>query len=318
MPWTTKDIPNLNGTVAIVTGANAGLGYHAAEGLARNGATVVMACRSPQRGESALARLRAAAPGADAEVMQLDLSSLGSVHRFADQFQNRYDSLDILLNNAGVMFIPERRETADGLELTLGTNLLGHFALTGLLLNTLTSTPSSRVVSVSSFAHARAEIDFDDPMFETRPFDGGAAYAASKLSNILFAYELQRRFEASDVDSIAVATDPGFVRTNWLRHMRTGSTWDRARAAALGAILRVIGQSAEMGSLALLRAATDPGVRGGEYYSSGGRMTRGYPVLAASSAASRDEAAARRLWDMSEALTGVVFTLKSPAAATET
>jgi NAD(P)-dependent dehydrogenase (short-subunit alcohol dehydrogenase family) len=318
MPWTTKDIPKLNGTVAIVTGANAGLGYHAAEGLARNGATVIMACRDAQRGESAQARLRETVHGADAEVMSLDLSSLGSVRRFADQFQNTYDSLGILLNNAGVMFIPERRETADGLELTLGTNLLGHFALTGLLLDTLTSTPGSRVVSVSSFAHSRGEIDFDDLMFQTRPFDGGAAYAASKLSNILFAYELQRRFEASNVDAIAVATDPGFVRTNWLRHMRTGSTWDRARAATLGAILRIMGQSVERGSLALLRAATDPAAQGGDYYSPGGRMNRGYPVVAASSAASHDEAAARRLWDMAEALTGVVFPLSSPAAAADT
>ena len=249
--------------------------------------------------------------------MQLDLSSLQSVRRFAAEFPNRRDRLDVLLNNAGIMFLPERRETADGLELTLGTNLLGHFALTGLLLATLKSTPASRVVSVSSFAHARGEIDFDDLMFEDKPFDGGTAYAASKLSNILFAYELQRRFEASGVESIAVAADPGFVRTNWLRHMRTGSTLDRVRASALGAILRVIGQGVEVGSLALPRAATDPRVRGGEFYSPGGLMNSGYPARATSSDTSYDRDAARRLWEMSEQLTGVTFSLNSPEITIE-
>ncbi len=314
MPWTTQDIPDQRGKVAVVTGANAGLGYEASMQLASKGATVVLACRNSERAESAMAQLRLSVPDARAEVMRLDLSSLASVAQFADEFKRTFNRLDVLMNNAGIMFVPDRRETEDGFELTLGTNLLGHFALTGLLLDQLRDTAGSRVVSVSSFAHTRGEIDLDDLMFESRPFDGGAAYAGSKLTSILFAYELQRRFATNGVDSIAVAADPGFVRTNWLRHMRTGGVFDRVRASMLSAVLRFTGQSVEMGSLSLLRAATDPDVSGGEFYSPGGRMNRGYPVRAISSEASYDKDVARSLWETCEGLTGVAFQLDSPAA----
>jgi NAD(P)-dependent dehydrogenase (short-subunit alcohol dehydrogenase family) len=248
---------------------------------------------------------------ASAEVMQLDLASLKSIHQFVDKFKAKYDRLDVLLNNGGVMFLPERAETEDGFELTLGTNCLGHFALTGLLLDVLKETPCSRVVNVTSFAHRSGEMDFDDLMFENNGFHGGDAYAASKLANILFTYELQRRFESTGIDCISVAVDPGFVRANWLRHQRTGNRFNRFMASILGIGLRIIGQSVEMGGLSLLRVAVDPEVKGGEYFNPDGRFG-GYPVRAESSEASYSEEDARRLWAVSEELTGVRYPLPVP------
>lgn len=310
--WTTANIPDLTGKVFIVTGANAGLGFEASKEVARKGAKVIMACRSMDKAQAALTQISEEIPDASVEVMQLDLASLKSVHQFADNFKAKYDRLDVLLNNAGIMFLPERRETEDGFEITFGTNCLGHFSLTGLLLDVLQETPSSRVVYVSSFAHTRAELDFDDLMFENKRFNGGSAYGATKLATILYAYELQRRFESTGIDSISVAVDPGYVRTDWTRHQASGNRFNRFLAFLLGITLRITGQSVEMGALPLLRATVDPEVKGGEYFNPGGRRNTGYPVRAESSEASYNEKDAKKLWEISEELTGVSYPLPVP------
>ena len=307
--WTQEDIPDLTGKVVIITGANAGLGFEASKEIARKGAKVIMVCRNMDKAQVAINQLNDEIADASVEIMQLNLASQKSVHQFADKFKAKYDRLDVLLNNAGIMFLPERRETEDGFELTFGTNLLGHFALTGLLLDVLKKTPGSRVVNVTSFAHRSGELDFDDLMFENKEFNGGNACAASKLSNIFYTYELQRRLESTDIECIAVAVDPGFVRTNWTRHQASGTRFNKFMAFLLGIGLRILGQSVEMGGLSILRAAVDPGVKGGEYYNPGGRMNTGYPVRAESSEASQNENDAKKLWNISEDLTGVRFSL---------
>jgi NAD(P)-dependent dehydrogenase (short-subunit alcohol dehydrogenase family) len=299
--WTTSDIPDLSGKVVVVTGANAGLGFGASKELARKGAEVILACRNMDRAEAALSQITEEIPDAAAEVIQLDLASLKSIRQFADKFKARYDRLDVLLNNAGIMFGPYVL-TEDGFESTFGVDHLGHFALTGLLLDTLKETPSSRVVNVTSFAHTSGEMDFDDLMFE-EGYNPGEAYPRAKLANVLFTYELQRRFESTGIDCISVAVNPGFVRTGWLRHMRERN---RFQAFFIGIGLRILGQSVEMGTLSLLRPAVDPEAEGGEYYSTDGRFG-GYPVRAESSEASHNEEDAKKLWEVSEELTGVRY-----------
>ena len=285
----------------IVTGANAGLGFEASKELARKGACVVMACRNMDKANSALANLKAEIPNAKLEVLQLDLASLNSIHQFADHFKAKYERLDVLLNNAGIMF-GSYKKTEDGFESTFGVDHLGHFALTGLLLDVLQQTPNSRVVNVTSFAHTSGEMDFDDLMFENG-YEPGEAYPRAKLANILFTHELQRRFERAGSDCLAVSTNPGFVRTGWIRHMRERS---RLQAFLVGIGLRVLGQSVEMGALSLLRPAIDPTVKGGEYYSPHGRFG-GYPIPRESSEASYNKDDAKKLWEVSEQLTSVHF-----------
>ncbi len=304
--WTRENIPDLTGKVAIVTGANSGIGYDTAAALADNGAAVIMACRNLKKGQAALERLTAEVPNANAELMQLDLASLASVRHFANAFQAQYDRLDILVNNAGIMMVPYGK-TEDGFELQMGTNHLGHFALTGLLLDTILATPGARVVNVSSNGHRMGTMDFNNLLFEDgKGYGRQRAYGRSKLANLLFTYELQRRFEAADADAEALAAHPGSSYTGLADHMI-----DRWYLRPLVVLLRpIVTQSSAMGALPTLRAAVDPNAKGGEYYGPGGFMEqRGYPVVVQSNAASHNRADAQRLWQMSEQLTGVNYDL---------
>ena len=295
--WTSGDVPGQQGRLAVVTGANTGLGFETARVLAVRGASVVLAVRDTEKGKAAAARIADSAPGATVMVQHLDLASLESVRAAAGELRARHPRIDLLINNAGVMF-PPRQTTPDGFELQLGTNHLGHFALTGLLLEQMLPVPGSRVVTVSSTAHRiRARINFGDLQSE-RSYSRAAAYSQSKLANLMFTYELARRLSGAGT-TIAVAAHPGLAGTELTRH---------TPAIAAFFYARVISQKAAMGALPVLRAATDPGVLGGQYYGPGRFFgTRGYPQLAKSSRQSHDTAIQRRLWTVSEELTGVTF-----------
>jgi NAD(P)-dependent dehydrogenase (short-subunit alcohol dehydrogenase family) len=300
-PWTVNDMPDQTGRTAVVTGANTGLGFDTARALAARGASVVLAVRSVDKGEEAAARIITTHPGADVSIQRLDLSSLDSVRTAASELRGERDRIDLLINNAGLMY-PPRGTTADGFELQFGTNHLGHFALTGLLLDRLLTTAGSRVVTVSSIGHRiRARIDFDDLQSE-RSYNRVAAYGQSKLANLMFTYELQRRLAAAGSSTIALAAHPGVSSTDLVRNsprlLRVGS-------ALFGWF---VAQSAEQGALPTLRAATDPAALGGQYYGPDGfRELRGRPVVVDSSKQSHDAELQRRLWTVSEKLTGVRF-----------
>ena len=302
MTWTEKNVPDQSGRLAIVTGSNTGLGYDNARALAAHGAKVVMAVRDTAKGEEAAARIRRLTPGADVAVHKLDLGSLASVRAAGAELAAAYPRIDLLINNAGVMY-PPKSTTADGFELQFGTNHLGHFALTGLLLKNLLPVDDSRVVVVASIAHKiKAKIDFDDLHWEKRSYDKVASYGQSKLANLMFAYDLQRRLAAAKAKTIAVAAHPGVAATELSRHVPgyelPGVAW------LFGKVLN----TSEVGALATLRAATDPNARGGQYWGPDGfREMRGYPELATSSEQSRDEAIQERLWKVSEELTGVTY-----------
>jgi NAD(P)-dependent dehydrogenase (short-subunit alcohol dehydrogenase family) len=292
--WAAADIGDQRGRVAVITGANTGIGFHVAAVLADKGAHVILAVRNPDKGKAAAARIAARSPHADVAVQPLDLTSLESVRAAADAIKQAHAGIDLLVNNAGVSLTPKSC-TDDGFELQFGTNHLGHFALTGLLLDRLMVVDGSRIVTVSSLGHrVRAAIDFDDLHFD-RGYDPGAAYGRSKLANLLFTYELQRRLEVAGASPIAVAAHPGVSRTDLLRH---ASVWTRL---GLGAVGPLVFQRAEMGALPTLRAATDSTVSGGQYYGPGGFMEfRGHPRVVQSSAQSHDEGQQRRLWMVSE------------------
>jgi NAD(P)-dependent dehydrogenase (short-subunit alcohol dehydrogenase family) len=295
MAWGETDIPDQAGRVAVVTGSNSGIGYETARALAARGARVVLACRNEAKGRDAEARIQRAVSGAEARFEPLDLGSLDSVRAFAEKLLAAEPRLDLLINNAGVMMPPYGR-TADGFETQLGTNHLGHFALTGRLLEALRRTPRARVVTVSSLAHFAGRIAFDDLQSERR-YNPTLAYGQSKLANLLFTRELQRRLEAAGVDALAAAAHPGSTRTDLQRH-----------SGMMEAIVRVFSQSAPEGALPTLYAATAPDVRGGEYFGPSGFMECfGPPKRARSTARSRDPELARRLWDVSEQLTGVRY-----------
>lgn len=298
--WTEQDIPDQKGRLAVVTGANSGLGFETARALAAHGATVVVAVRDADKGKHAADRIADAVPGADTTVQQLDLTSLASVRTAAEQLKSAHAAIDLLINNAGVMY-PPRQTTSDGFELQFGTNHLGHFALTGLLLDRMLSVPGSRVVTVSSVGHRiRARIDFDDLQAE-RSYNRVAAYGRSKLANLMFTYELQRRLSGTGT-TIAVAAHPGAANTDLMRNMPA------ALRALVPAVAPIVTQTPAMGALPILRAATDPGVLGGQYYGPGGFLeTRGYPKIVESSSQSHDTAIQQRLWKISEELTGVAF-----------
>ena len=294
--WTSGDVPGQQGRLAVVTGANTGLGFEAARVLAARGASVVLAVRDTEKGKQAAARIAGTAPAADLTVQPLDLTCLESIRAAAAELRARHPAIDLLVNNAGVMF-PPKQTTGDGFELQLGTNHLGHFALTGLLLEQMLPVPGSRVVTVSSTAHRlRARINFDDLQSE-RSYRRVAAYSQSKLANLMFTYELHRRLSGAGT-TIAVAAHPGLANTELTRNS----------SAASAALARLISQKPAMGALPTLRAATDPGVLGGQYYGPGRLLgTRGYPELAKSSGQSHDTAIQRRLWTVSQELTGVTF-----------
>lgn len=298
--WTTADIPDLSGKVIIVTGANSGIGYEAAKEFARKGARTILASRDVEKGNGAREQILAEIPEALVEVLPLDLASLESIRRFAEAFRAKYGRLDVLLNNAGVMMAPYG-VTEDGFELQFGTNHLGHFALTGLLIDLLNQTPGARVVTVSSNGHRSGEMDFENLQFEGgRGYTPMGAYARSKLANLLFTYELQRRLKANGETTIATAAHPGLSNTALADHFLVV----RYLRPLVGFAL----QSAAMGALPSIRAALDPAAEGGEYYGPAGpRGRRGYPVAVPSSPASYNRADAQRLWDVSEERTGVHY-----------
>ncbi|HEX6920755.1 MAG TPA: oxidoreductase [Actinomycetes bacterium] len=308
--WTARDIPDLTGRRAVVTGANTGLGLHTALELARHGASVVMTARDQGRGSEAVRRVRAEVPDGDVELGILDLSALASIREFAAA--HRDEPLDLLVNNAGIMAIP-RRETVDGFELQLATNHLGHFALTGLLLPALLRRPSARVVTVSSSVHWTGSIDFDDLMGE-RHYQPWAAYAQSKLANLLFMRELDRRARAAGCGLVSAAAHPGYATTD-LHAAGPRMSGSRVSGLVMRVAAATLGQSAAKGALPQLHAATAAGVQGGEYIGPRGPAGyRGLPKRVGMSAAAHDDAAARRLWEVSEALTGVVYRFVADAA----
>jgi len=302
--WTAADIPDQTGRTAVITGANTGLGYETAAALAGRGARVVLGVRNLEKGRQAVARIAAATPGAEVELQELDLTSLESVRAAAAQLRSGHDRIDLLINNAGVMHTP-KSTTKDGFELQFGTNHLGHFAFTGLLLDRLLPVAGSRVVTVSSIGHRiRAAIHFDDLQWERR-YSRVGAYGQSKLANLLFTYELQRRL-APHGTTIAVAAHPGGSNTELMRNL------PRPITAASALLVEPLMQGADLGALPTLRAATDPGALGGQYFGPDGfQEIRGYPKVVASSAQSHDVELQRRLWAVSEELTGVVYPVSS-------
>ena len=304
--WTEADVPVQRGRTAVITGANTGLGFETARVLAAHGAQVVLACRDLGQAKEAAVRILSGSPAAaevvpaDLHAVRLDLASLASVREAAEEIAAAYGPVDLLINNAGVMMTPFRR-TADGFELQLGVNHLGHFALTGLLLGRMLGREGSRVVTVSSNGHKSGRIDFDDLQSQRR-YRRMAAYYQSKLANLMFTYELQRRLAAAQAQTQAFAAHPGKARTKLIRYLPAWMRWEDL------VIEQPLGQSAAMGARATLRAAADPAACGGEYYGPGGRgELRGHPRLVASSERARDVEAQQRLWRESERLTGVSY-----------
>ncbi|MER7457405.1 oxidoreductase [Micromonospora sp. NPDC126480] len=291
--WGIDDMPSQTGRVAVVTGASAGIGFAAAKALAEHGCHVVLAVRDPARGADAAARI----DGSTA-VLRLDLAELDSVRSAAAELTGQHPRIDLLINNAGA-WSATRAETRDGFELQLGVNHLGHFAFTGLLLGAMLTTPASRVVTVSSVSHRGGAIDLADlPMLRT--YRHTAAYARSKLANLLFAFELHRRLARADAATMSLAAHPGGVWTGLFRGANP--------ALLVHTLGRLVTQSPERGALPILRAATDPAASGGQYYGPGGMgELRGAPKLVRANASAHDEALARELWGESERLTGVGY-----------
>ncbi|MGI9094222.1 MAG: oxidoreductase [Thermoleophilaceae bacterium] len=306
--WRTEDIPDQSGRTAVVTGANSGLGLATTRELARRGARVIMACRSTDKGESAASDIRRQAPEAKLDVRPLDLGSLESIQAFANDFGLEAGRLDLLINNAGIMMTPQQT-THDGFELQLGTNHLGHFALTGLLLDTVQSAEAGRVVTLSSIEHKSGHIEFGDLQSE----DGYAprkAYRQSKLANAIFGVELDRRLRAAGSSAISVLAHPGYSDTNL---QTTGPTGPMKAILKVGN--KLLAQDADTGALPTLYAATAPGVEGGDFYGPDGfKEMRGNPTHVDVIPEARDPGVASRLWDISEELTGIRYPLASTTA----
>lgn len=295
--WTTANIPHQSGTLALVTGANSGLGYETARALAAKGAEVIMACRNLEKGNAASTQIQNENPNAKLVLMQLDLGSLASVRSFVNEVRTKYDHIDLLINNAGIM-VPPYGKTVDGFETQFGVNHLGHFALTSLLLDLVLNTKNSRIVNVSSQAHTMGKINFDDLQSEKR-YVSWLAYGQSKIANLYFTYELQRKLSAAGKATICLAAHPGYAATNL-----------QGNSGIFNWMNSFMAQSQEMGALPSLFAATSPEVNGADFigpHALGG--WRGYPVKVKSNKLSYDEAIAARLWDVSEELTGIKFIL---------
>ncbi len=303
MNWTIENMPDLTGKVIVVTGGNSGLGYESVKAFAGKGAEVVLASRSAEKGEEAKAAILKDIPEGKIQVMQLDLGDLESVKSFAAAFRSGHKKLDVLLNNAGIMMTPYFT-TKDGFEGQLGTNHLGHFALTGLLMDLVLQTPGSRIVNVSSGAHKNGSMDFENLQYENgKDYTPMKAYGRSKLSNLLFTYELQRKLEAAKKETIAVAAHPGVAMTNLARHLE-----GRFLFKLLTPLFKMMAQDQAMGALPQIRASVDPEVKGGTYYGPDGkREFKGYPVVVQSNEASHKLDDAAKLWEESEKLTGIKF-----------
>ena len=310
--WTPRQIPPQQGRLAIVTGANSGIGYQTARYLSRAGATVILACRNREKGEAARAKIvsgnaRSGNATAKVEVRALDVADLDSVRRFASEFLDENKPLDLLINNAGVMSIPERRTTPQGFETQFGTNHLGHFALTGLLLPALLRRPNSRVVTVASIAHKGGKLNFDDLNAE-RGYDPRGAYQQSKLANLVFGLEFDRRLRARSAETASMIAHPGVAVTNIVSGMGSG-----LKGRILNALLPLVAQSDDRGSWPLLYAATSPEAHGGGYYGPDGiAEVKGTPVEVKPKPHALDATAGKRLWDISETLTGVHYDELNP------
>ncbi len=308
--WTARDIPDQTARLAVVTGANSGLGKSIARELARAGATVIVAVRNTDKGDQAAADIRREVASADLSVQRLDLADLASVREFAEQFAADHDRLDLLVNNAGIM-APPRRLTADGFESQIGTNHLGHFALTGLLLPTLLAAPAPRVVTMSSEAHWIGKIRFDDLQFE-HGYNNWRAYGQSKLANLMFCFELARRATEADTALTSVAAHPGYAATNL--QFAGPAKWHERAVMAIGN--KVIAQSADMGALPALYAATVQDLPSGSFVGPDGLFGgRGHPHVVSAAAKAYDREAWTRLWELSEQLTGVTYEFAAPAPA---
>jgi NAD(P)-dependent dehydrogenase (short-subunit alcohol dehydrogenase family) len=293
--WDSENISDQKGKVVIVTGSSSGLGYETAKVLANKNATVIVAVRNEAKGNAAVESIKVENPNTDIQVMLLDLSNLESIHKFAENFKKKLNKLDLLINNAGVMN-PPYTKTKDGFELQFGTNHLGHFALTGLLIDLIKKTRSSRIVNVSSTAHKIGKLNFDDLNWETRPYKKMRSYGDSKLANLYFSKELQRRLDTESSGVIVASAHPGASSTPLTRH----SLFFR--------ILSLIVQSSEMGALPTLYAAVDPDIQGNDYIGPGGfQETRGYPKKVEPAEHAKDDDVAAKLWDVSEKMTGVSY-----------
>lgn len=307
--WTANHLPNLKGKTAVITGANTGLGYQTARLLAAHQAEVVIACRNLEKGQNAVSNIKLDFPSAKLKMMVLDLADLMSIKNFVKEFNSTYASLDLLINNAGVMMTPYAK-TANGFELQLGTNHLGHFALTGLLLAKLLAGKQARIINVSSIGHRFAKLNLNDLNWEKRKYDPMQSYADTKLANLLFTYALQRKLAAAGADTIVAAAHPGLTATDLQRHSSVAKFFNPWLA-----------QKAEKGALPILYAATHPNVQRGDYFGPGGWLEmRGYPKKVSSTPLSHDDVLAEDLWNKSEELTNIHYSfaatkkVKQPAA----
>jgi NAD(P)-dependent dehydrogenase (short-subunit alcohol dehydrogenase family) len=301
--WTTDQIPDLNGKVIIVTGSNTGIGFQAAREFSRKGAETILACRNEIKAIKAIGTIKKEIPEAKVRYLPLDLGSLRSVQQFAENIRNQYSRLDVLLNNAGIILFPYRT-TEDGFESHLGINHLGHFALTGLLLDLIVKTDGARVINVSSLASRAGKMDFENFQFTGgKGFSRFGAYGRSKLANLLFTYELDRKFKKANIHALAVAAHPGYSYTDLGRWR-----FFRSIKYIFFPIIYLVTQNPNMGALPSVRAAVDPEVKGGEFFGPGGRKGRkGFPVRINSDGASYNIEDANKLWKVSEELTGIRY-----------
>ncbi len=293
--WTTRSIPDQTGRIVIVTGSNSGIGFETAKALAQKGAQVILAVRNQAKGDAAIKQIQAEFPKADLSIRILDIADLSSVKRFAEEFKQDFQQLDLLINNAGIM-IPPYSKTVDGFESQFGTNHLGHFALTAQLYSLLKSTPESRVVNVSSNAHKMGKLDLNDLAWDNRTYSAWKAYGDSKLANLYFTYELSRKIEAANDSTLVTAAHPGLTASNL------------AKGAVIRLFNSIFAQSGPMGALPTLMAATESSAKTGDYFGpSGISEWRGYPKQVFSNKLSQKKAIAAQLWTISEELTGVKF-----------